>query len=176
MHFTDLSTIIYGCIIIYHPPTGKGLAEEMRYFFVHYLDNAATTPVPEEVIAAMAETLRHHSGNPSSQYPYGQDGKAVAEKGRETIARALGCSKERLFFTSCGTESDVWAIRGAVWHGRHRGKHIVTTAVEHSAVLEPCRWLAQQGCEITCLKPGRDGSITVEQVAAALREDNDLTI
>ena len=135
MHFTDLSTIIYGCIIIYHPPTGKGLAEEMRYFFVHYLDNAATTLVPEEVIAAMAETLRHHSGNPSSQYPYGQDGKAVAEKGRETIARALGCPKERLFFTSCGTESDVWAIRGAVWHGRHRGKHIVTTAVEHSAVL-----------------------------------------
>lgn len=94
---------------------------------MHYLDNAATTPVPEEVIAAMAETLRHHSGNPSSQYPYGQDGKAVAEKGRETIARALGCPKERLFFTSCGTESDVWAIRGAVWHGRHKGKHIVTT-------------------------------------------------
>lgn len=146
----------------------------MRYFFVHYLDNAATTPVPEEVIAAMAETLRHHSGNPSSQYPYGQDGKAVAEKGRETIARALGCPKERLFFTSCGTESDVWAIRGAVWHGRHKGKHIVTTAVEHSAVLEPCRQLEQEGYTVTYLAPDRQGNITAQQVADALREDTAL--
>ena len=136
----------------------------MRYFFVHYLDNAATTPVPEEVIAAMAETLRHHSGNPSSQYPYGQDGKAVAENGRETIARALGCPKERLFFTSCGTESDVWAIRGAVWHGRHRGKHIVTTAVEHSAVLESCRWLESEGYQVTYLKPDSTGMISARQV------------
>ena len=143
----------------------------MRYFFVHYLDNAATTPVPEEVIAAMAETLRHHSGNPSSQYPYGQDGKAVAEKGRETIARALGCPKERLFFTSCGTESDVWAIRGAVWHGRHKGKHIVTTAVEHSAVLESCRWLESEGYQVTYLKPDSTGMISARQVLDAVRAD-----
>ena len=143
----------------------------MRYFFVHYLDNAATTPVPEEVIAAMADTLRHHSGNPSSQYPYGQDGKAVAENGRAIIARALGCPKERLFFTSCGTESDVWAIRGAVWHGRHKGRHIVTTAVEHSAVLEPCKLLQQQGYEVTYLAPDKTGHVTAEQVAQALRED-----
>lgn len=138
---------------------------------MHYLDNAATTPVPEEVIAAMAETLRHHSGNPSSQYPYGQDGKAVAENGRETIARALGCPKERLFFTSCGTESDVWAIRGAVWHGRHRGKHIVTTAVEHSAVLESCRWLESEGCQVTYLKPDSTGMISARQVLDAVRAD-----
>ena len=138
---------------------------------MHYLDNAATTPVPEEVIAAMAETLRHHSGNPSSQYPYGQDGKAVAEKGRETIARALGCPKERLFFTSCGTESDVWAIRGAVWHGRHKGRHIVTTAVEHSAVLESCRWLESEGYQVTYLKPDSTGMVSARQVLDAVRED-----
>lgn len=171
MHFMDLSTIIYGCIIVYHSPTGKGLAEEMRYFFVHYLDNAATTPVPEEVIAAMADTLRHHSGNPSSQYPYGQDGKAVAENGREIIARALGCPKERLFFTSCGTESDAWAIRGAVWHGRHKGRHIVTTAVEHSAVLESCRWLESEGYQVTYLKPDSTGMVSAQQVLDAVRED-----
>lgn len=146
----------------------------MRYFFVHYLDNAATTPVPEEVIAAMADTLRHHSGNPSSQYPYGQDGKAVAENGRAIIARALGCPKERLFFTSCGTESDAWAIRGAVWHGRHKGRHIVTTAVEHSAVLEPCKQLEQEGYAVTYLAPDRQGNITAQQVADALREDTAL--
>ena len=140
-------------------------------FFLHYLDNAATTLVPEEVVQAMAEALRRHSGNPSSQYPFGQDGKDIVEGGRAVIAKALGCDKERLFFTSCGTESDVWAIRSAVWYGRHRGKHIITTAVEHSAVLEPCRWLQQQGYEVTCLKPDRSGQITVEQVAAALRDD-----
>ena len=143
----------------------------MRYFFVHYLDNAATTPVPEEVIAAMADTLRHHSGNPSSQYPYGQDGKAVAENGRAIIARALGCPKERLFFTSCGTESDAWAIRGAVWHGRHKGRHIVTTAVEHSAVLESCRWLESEGYQVTYLKPDSTGMVSARQVLDAVRED-----
>ena len=138
---------------------------------MHYLDNAATTPVPEEVIAAMADTLRHHSGNPSSQYPYGQDGKAVAENGREIIARALGCPKERLFFTSCGTESDAWAIRGAVWHGRHKGRHIVTTAVEHSAVLESCRWLESEGYQVTYLKPDSTGMVSARQVLDAVRED-----
>ena len=136
---------------------------------MHYLDNAATTLVPEEVIAAMAEALRHHSGNPSSQYPYGQDGKAVAEAGRAVIAQALGCGKERLFFTSCGTESDVWAIRSAVWHGRHRGKHIITTAVEHSAVLETCKWLETEGYQVTYLKPDKTGMVTAQQVADAPR-------
>ena len=77
----------------------------------------------------------------------GQDGKDVVEGGRAVIAKALGCDKERLFFTSCGTESDAWAIRGAVWHGRHKGSHIVTTAVEHSAVLETCKWLETEGCQ-----------------------------
>ena len=140
-------------------------------FFLHYLDNAATTLVPEEVIEAMAEVLRGHSGNPSSQYPFGQDGKAVAERGRAVIAEALGCPKERLFFTSCGTESDVWAIRGAVWHGRHKGKHIVTTAVEHSAVLETCKWLEAEGYQVTYLKPDRTGMVSAQQVLDAVRED-----
>ena len=143
-------------------------------FFLHYLDNAATTLVPEEVVQAMAEALRRHSGNPSSQYPFGQDGKDIVEGGRAVIAKALGCDKERLFFTSCGTESDVWAIRSAVWYGRHRGKHIITTAVEHSAVLEPCRQLEQEGYAVTYLAPDRQGNITAQQVADALREDTAL--
>ena len=136
-----------------------------------YLDNAATTPVPRAVADAMYQVLAEQFGNPSSQYPMGVEMKAAVERWRAVIAGALGCKAESLYFTSCGTESDNWAIQAALWQNRHKGKHIITTAVEHSAVLEPCRWLAQQGCEITCLKPGRDGSITVEQVAAALRED-----
>ena len=139
-----------------------------------YLDTAATTPVPRAVADAMYQVLTEQFGNPSSQYPMGVEMKAAVERWRAVIAGALGCKAESLYFTSCGTESDNWAIQAALWQNRHKGKHIITTAVEHSAVLEPCRWLAQQGYEITCLKPGRDGNITVEQVAAALREDTAL--
>ena len=136
-----------------------------------YLDNAATTPIPAAVADAMYDVLTRHIGNPSSQYPIGQEMKRAVEDWRAVIAAALGCPPERLYFTSCGTESDNWAIQSAVWQGRHTGRHIITTAVEHSAVLEPCRWLAQQGYEVTYLKPDRSGQITVEQVASALRDD-----
>ena len=136
-----------------------------------YLDNAATTPVPKAVADAVYDVLLHHCGNPSSQYPAGQEMKKAVEGWRAVIAGALGCPPEHLHFTSCGTESDNWAIQAALWQGRHTGKHIITTAVEHSAILEPCKLLAQQGYDVTYLKPGRDGNITVEQVADALRED-----
>ena len=136
-----------------------------------YLDNAATTPVPAAVADAMYEVLTQHFGNPSSQYPAGQEMKKAVEGWRAVVAGALHCPPERLYFTSCGTESDNWAIQAAVWQGRHVGKHIITTAVEHSAVLEPCRWLQQQGYEVTYLKPDRTGHVTVEQVASALREN-----
>ena len=136
-----------------------------------YLDNAATTPVPKAVADAVYDVLLHHCGNPSSQYPAGQEMKKAVEGWRTVIAGALHCPPEHLHFTSCGTESDNWAIQAALWQGRHTGKHIITTAVEHSAILEPCKLLAQQGYDVTYLKPGRDGNITVEQVANALRED-----
>lgn len=136
-----------------------------------YLDNAATTPVPKAVADAVYDVLLHHCGNPSSQYPAGQEMKKAVEGWRAVIAGALHCPPEHLHFTSCGTESDNWAIQAALWQGRHTGKHIITTAVEHSAILEPCKLLGQQGYDVTYLKPGRDGSITVEQVADALRED-----
>ena len=136
-----------------------------------YLDNAATTPVPKAVADAVYDVLLHHCGNPSSQYPAGQEMKKAVEGWRAVIAGALHCPPEHLHFTSCGTESDNWAIQAALWQNRHVGKHIITTAVEHSAILEPCKLLAQQGYDVTYLKPGRDGNITVEQVANALRED-----
>lgn len=136
-----------------------------------YLDNAATTPVPKAVADAVYDVLLHHCGNPSSQYPAGQEMKKAVEGWRAVIAGALHCPPEHLHFTSCGTESDNWAIQAALWQGRHTGRHIITTAVEHSAILEPCKLLAQQGYDVTYLNPGRDGNITVEQVANALRED-----
>ncbi len=138
---------------------------------MHYLDHAATTPVPSAVAQAMLDVLMHQYGNPSAQYPMGQEAKRLVDACRATIAAAVGCPPERLFFTSCGTESDNWAIRAALWHGRHVGRHIITTAVEHSAILQPCKLLEQQGYEVTYLKPDRTGHVTVEQVEAALRED-----
>ena len=136
-----------------------------------YLDHAATTPVPKAVADAMYEVLTGQFGNPSSQYPTGQEAKQLVEGCRSVIAKALGCQGNNLYFTSCGTESDNWAIQAAVWQGRHNGRHIITTAVEHSAVLESCKWLEKQGWEVTYLQPDKDGNIHVEQVENALRED-----
>ena len=136
-----------------------------------YLDHAATTPVPKAVADAMYEVLTGQFGNPSSQYPMGQEAKQLVEGCRSVIAGALGCQSKNLYFTSCGTESDNWAIQAAVWQGRHNGRHIITTAVEHSAVLESCKWLEKQGWEVTYLQPDKDGNIHVEQVENALRED-----
>lgn len=136
-----------------------------------YLDHAATTPVPKAVADAMYEVLTGQFGNPSSQYPMGQEAKQLVEGCRSVIAKALGCQSKNIYFTSCGTESDNWAIQAAVWQGRHNGSHIITTAVEHSAVLESCKWLEKQGWEVTYLQPDKDGNIHVEQVENALRED-----
>ncbi len=138
---------------------------------MYYFDYAATTPVPAAVAAAMVETLTEQFGNPSSQYPLGMAARDALAAHRAVLADTLGCSSDELFFTSCGTESDNWAIQAALHYGRHRGRHIITTAVEHSAVLEPCKFLAQQGYDVTFLKPDRHGKITVQQVEDALRED-----
>lgn len=136
-----------------------------------YLDHAATTPVAREVADTMYDVLLNGSGNPSSQYPYGAAAKKRLESDRAIIAAALGCKNEELYFTSCGTESDNWAIRLAAHQNRRAGRHIITTAVEHSAVLEPCRQLEQEGYSVTCLAPDRNGNITAQQIADALRED-----
>ena len=136
-----------------------------------YLDHAATTPVAREVADTMYDVLLNGSGNPSSQYPYGAAAKKRLEADRAVIAAALGCKPDELYFTSCGTESDNWAIRLAAHQNRRVGKHIITTAVEHSAVLEPCRQLEQEGYAVTYLAPDRQGNITAQQVADALRED-----
>ena len=136
-----------------------------------YLDYAATAPVPRAVADAMYEVLAGQHGNPSSQYPAGLEMKKRVEGWRKTVAAAMDCPPERLFFTSCGTEGDNWALRAAVWQNRHMGRHIVTTAVEHSAVLECCRQLEQEGCEVTRLAPDGEGNITAAQVLEAVRPD-----
>lgn len=139
-----------------------------------YLDHAATTPVPREVADAMYEVLTNQFGNPSSQYQLGLDMKKQVEGWRKTVADALGCEPKQLYFTACGTEGDNWAIQAACWQNRHLGRHIVTTAVEHSAVLECCKWMEQQGYEVTRIVPDGKGNITAEQVLSAVRPDTAL--
>lgn len=139
-----------------------------------YLDHAATTPVPAAVADAMYAVLTEQFGNPSSQYAMGLEMKKQVERWRETVATALGCQAKQLFFTSCGTEGDNWAITAACWQNRRVGRHIVTTAVEHSAVRECCKWLEQQGYEVTYLKPDSRGVLTAEQILSAVRPDTAL--
>lgn len=135
-----------------------------------YFDYAATTPVKPEAVQAMVETLGQF-GNPSSRYEYARQSAQRVKEDREAVAQAFGCSSGELFFTSCGTEGDNWAIRRGAELGRRKGKHIVTTAIEHAAVLETCKDLERQGYEVTYLKPDRAGRVTVEQLTAALRPD-----
>ena len=138
-----------------------------------YFDYAATTPVHPEAVDAMVGALGAF-GNPSSRYEYGRQAAQRVKEDRETVARALGCVPAELCFTSCGTESDNWAIRRGVEANRRKGKHIVTTAIEHAAVLETCKDLERQGYEVTYLKPDKTGRITAEQVVSALRPDTAL--
>ena len=138
-----------------------------------YFDYAATTPVRGEVIAAMTAALEQF-GNPSARYPYGAQAAKRVKEDRATVAQALGCAPDEVFFTSCGTEGDNWAIRKGVEMNRRKGRHIVTTAVEHAAVLETCKDLEQQGYEVTYLKPDKTGHIAVDDLRAALRPDTAL--
>ena len=138
-----------------------------------YFVYAATTPVRREVIAAMTAALEQF-GNPSSRYPYGAQAAKRVKEDRATVAQALGCAPDEVFFTSCGTEGDNWAIRKGVEMNRRKGRHIVTTAVEHAAVLETCKDLEQQGYEVTYLKPDKTGHIAVDDLRAALRPDTAL--
>ena len=139
-----------------------------------YLDHAATTPVPRAVADAMYEVLTEQFGNPSSQYPMGLEMKRRVEVWRKTVADALGCGAKQLFFTSCGTEADNWAVTAACWQNRHVGRHIVTTAVEHHAVLNCCQQLEQEGWEVTTILPDQNGDISAESVLAAGRPDTAL--
>lgn len=139
-----------------------------------YLDHAATTPVPKAVADAMYSVLMKQYANPNAQYPFGQEMRRCVEEWRAVIAKAVDCEANQLFFTSCGTEGDNWAIRAACWQNRHVGRHIVTTAVEHHAVLNCCQQLEQEGWEVTKILPDQNGNISAEAVLSAVRPDTAL--
>ena len=136
-----------------------------------YLDNAATTRVCPEAAQAAMDAMLEHYGNPSSQHRLGRDAKKLLDGSRESVAAALGCKPEELYFTSCGTESDSWAIRCGAMYARRVGKHIISSMAEHDAIRQALTLMEDQGFEVTRLKPEKDGSISISSVMDALRED-----
>ena len=136
-----------------------------------YLDNSATTRPCREAVSAMVDALEQNWGNPSALYGFGIDASRLLRTARHTVAAAMGAEPDRIFFTSGGTEADNWAIYGTVKRLGKRGKHIITTAMEHHAVLNCTRELEGRGFEVTYLKPDRLGNITLEDLKAALRPD-----
>lgn len=136
-----------------------------------YLDNSATTKPCPEAVSAIKDALETHWGNPSSLYDFGIQTAKHLREARQKVATAMGAEPDRLFFTSGGTEADNWAIFGTVKRLGKRGKHIVTTAIEHPAILNCMKDLEAQGYEVTYLQPDTLGNITIESLKAVLRKD-----
>ena len=136
-----------------------------------YLDNAATTAVSQPVMEAMLPYYMQVYGNPSSIHSTGRDAKKAVERARRQVASALGCSAQEIYFTAGGSESDNWALKGAAFAHQEKGKHIITTQIEHHAILHTCQWLEAQGWQVTYLPVDADGFVTAQQVENALRPD-----
>lgn len=146
---------------------------------VIYLDHAATTPVDPVVVEAMLPFFTDHFGNPSSIYQLGQDARAALDRARATVARVLHCQPSEVLFTSGATESDNLALIGVAWHHRLTVPdgplpHIVTTAIEHHAVLHTAAWLERQGFPVTYVEPDNEGFIHPEAIVAAIRPETRL--
>lgn len=136
-----------------------------------YLDNSATTKPCPEAVEAMTKALTENWGNPSALYQFGIDTARLLRQARHSVAAAMGAEPERVFFTSGGTEADNWAVFGTVKRMGKRGKHIITTAMEHHAILNCMADLESRGFEVTYLKPDAMGRVSVEDLKAALRKD-----
>ena len=136
-----------------------------------YLDNAATTRVCPEAAQAALKAMTETYGNPSSTHAKGREAAAALKNARAQIARALGCAPEEVYFTSCGSEGDNWAILSGAEAGKHRGRHVISSTAEHDAVRKSMEELERRGFEITRLTPDAAGAVPAEAVREALRPD-----
>lgn len=136
-----------------------------------YMDNAATTPLKREVLDAMMPYLTEEYGNASSIYATGRDARSALDEARQTAADALGAKANEIYFTSCGSEADNWAIKGVAYAHQNRGKHIISTQIEHHAVLHTLQYLEKQGFEVTYLPVDEYGLISLDDLKGAIRAD-----
>lgn len=139
-----------------------------------YLDNAATTRMADEVEETMQPYLSENFGNASTQYRYGEDAKFAIEEARGKIAASLMAKKSEIYFTSGGSESDNWAIKGIAGALKGKGQHIITSRIEHHAVLNSCEYLERLGYEVTYLDVDENGMVSLEQLVRAIRQDTTL--
>ncbi len=138
---------------------------------IRYFDHAATTAVKQEVLKEMIAYFSLEYGNASSLYSIGRSNKRVLENSREKVAKVLNCKPKEVYFTSCGSESDNLAIKGIAKAHKNKGKHIITTKIEHPAVLNTCKSLEKEGYSVTYLNVNKDGIISLEELKDSIRED-----
>lgn len=138
---------------------------------IRYFDHAATTAVKEEVLKEMIPYYCIEYGNASSLYSIGRKSRKILENSREKVARVLNCKPKEIYFTSCGSESDNLAIKGIARKHKNKGKHIITTKIEHPAVLNTCKSLEKDGFVVTYLGVDKDGFISLEELKNSIRED-----
>ncbi len=138
------------------------------------MDNAATTRVTEPVMEAMRPYFCEIFGNPMSIHSFGRESRKAVEKARGQVAAALNAQPNEIYFTGCGTESDNWAVRGAAYANKAKGRHIITSAIEHHAILHTCEQLEKEGFEVTYLPVDEFGVVDMEALRNAVRPDTTL--
>ena len=138
---------------------------------IRYFDNAATTPVREEVIKEMIPYFGVEYGNASVMYSLGRNAKRAMSKARNQVAHSLNCKSSEIYFTSCGSESDNLGIKGYAYANKRKGNHIITTKIEHHAVLDACRSLEQEGFEVTYLNVDEKGKINLQELVNSIKDN-----
>ena len=135
-----------------------------------YFDHAATTPVKQEVVNEMLPYFSTNFGNASSIYSIGRRSKKAIDLARTRVAKAINCNEKEIYFTSCGSESDNLAIKGVAYANKEKGNHIITTKIEHHAMLHSCAFLEKQGYEVTYLDIDKDGRVDLEQLKNSITD------
>ena len=138
---------------------------------IRYFDHAATTNVKEEVLKEMLPYFSIEYGNASSLYSLGRTSKRAIEEARKRVAKAIGAKPKEIYFTSCGSEADNLALKGIAYKYKNKGKHIITSKIEHHAILETCKTLEKQGYEITYLNVDENGFISLSELEFSIRPD-----
>ena len=138
---------------------------------IRYFDHAATTAVREEVVRAMLPYLGVEYGNPSSVYSLGRKNKKIVEENRSKVAKAINADQNEIYFTSCGSESDNLALKGIMLANKSRGRHLITTKIEHPAILNTCKWLENNGFDVTYLNVDENGLISLSELKDSIRKN-----
>ena len=136
-----------------------------------YFDHAATTFVKDEVLKEMMPYFKDNFGNASTVYQIGQKSKAALDSARERVAKVFNCSANEIFFTGSGSEADNWAIKGYAYANKSKGNHIITSSIEHHAVLHTCQSLEKDGFEVTYLPVDENGKVSLDDVRASIKEN-----